>query len=262
MLQADYLDIIFDNRNKTYGGYELRKHYNNRVKKAGLFALLGVTAVFSFSFIAANRAPKEGLTGSARPTVINVIDYPPPPPPKEMPKILPPPTPPATVKTNIFNIPKITDEDIKPDEHMTEVKDLANSSPGRITDTGSIDATMVTSVKSGTATHVVATAEVAGPPRWVEQMPLFPGDMQKYLGNIIRYPEAARAGNIQGRVIVEFIVSEDGSVTHARVTRGIGGGCDEEALRVVGAMPKWKPGRQNGIPVKVLYTIPIKFQLD
>jgi protein TonB len=98
------------------------------------------------------------------------------------------------------------------------------------------------------------------PIRYVEQMPQF-DELNQYLSTHLRYPEAAKENNIQGRVSVEFVVNEDGSISNARVLRGIGGGCDQEALRVVNAMPKWKPGKQNGKAVKVYFVLPIVFVL-
>jgi len=98
---------------------------------------------------------------------------------------------------------------------------------------------------------------------YVEQMPTFAnGDVNAYLSKNIQYPAAARENNISGRVIVNFIVSEDGSISDVTIVRGIGGGCDEEAKRVVAGMPKWKPGKQNGRPVKVRFTLPILFKLE
>lgn len=99
----------------------------------------------------------------------------------------------------------------------------------------------------------------------VEQMPSFPGGdekMYKYLGNNIKYPQVARETGIQGRVFVNFVVEPDGSVSNVKVLRGIGGGCDEEAMRVVKAMPKWTPGKQRGKAVRVSYTLPVVFKLQ
>jgi protein TonB len=93
-------------------------------------------------------------------------------------------------------------------------------------------------------------------------MPQFNGDLMKYLAAHVNYPELARNAGIAGRVVIEFVVNEDGNVTDARVVRGIGGGCDEEALRVVKAMPAWKAGKQNGRKVKVFYMLPIVFALQ
>ena len=98
----------------------------------------------------------------------------------------------------------------------------------------------------------------------VEQDPEFPGGMQaliQYLGSNIKYPQKAMEDGIQGTVYVTFVVEKDGQVNNVKVIRKLGGGCDEEAVRVVEAMPKWKPGKQRGKAVRVQYNLPIKFQL-
>ena len=99
----------------------------------------------------------------------------------------------------------------------------------------------------------------------VEQMPQYTGGeeaMMKYVSENIKYPQAAKDKNIAGRVFVSFVVEKDGSIGEVKVLRGIGGGCDEEAVRVIKGMPKWKPGIQKGKPVRVSYQIPIYFKLD
>ncbi|MBC8319584.1 MAG: M56 family metallopeptidase [Bacteroidetes bacterium] len=99
----------------------------------------------------------------------------------------------------------------------------------------------------------------------VEQMPEYSGGMDElitYLSNNIKYPIEAKEKGIQGKVFVSFIVDTDGGVIKAKVIRGIGGGCDEEAVRVVSSMPNWIPGKQRGELVKVSYNIPINFVLD
>ncbi len=97
----------------------------------------------------------------------------------------------------------------------------------------------------------------------VEVLPEFEGGMAglgAYLQKTLKYPEEARKNNIQGRVILSFVVEKDGSLTEIKVLRGIGGGADEESVRVLSESPKWKPGIQNGRPVRVAYTMPIFFQ--
>ena len=99
----------------------------------------------------------------------------------------------------------------------------------------------------------------------VEVDPEFPGGVEalyKYLAENIKYPEQAKKDGVQGRVFVRFVVEADGTVAEAEVLRGIGGGCDEEALRVVNAMPKWKPGTVDGKPVRTQYNLPITFRLN
>lgn len=99
----------------------------------------------------------------------------------------------------------------------------------------------------------------------VESMPEFPGGagkMMEFIARNIKYPPMARESGIQGRVFVNFVVEHDGSVSNVRVLRGIGGGCDEEAIRVVEAMPKWTPGRQRGKAVRVSFNLPVRFTLQ
>ena len=99
----------------------------------------------------------------------------------------------------------------------------------------------------------------------VEEMPQFPGGetaMMEFVAKNIVYPEEARDKEISGRVFVKFVVEKDGSISEVKVAQGIGGGCDEEAVRVVKAMPKWKPGKQDGQPVRVSFTMPFTFKLQ
>lgn len=86
-------------------------------------------------------------------------------------------------------------------------------------------------------------------------------DLKKYLAENVHYPDSAIAHNIEGRVIVKFVVYENGSISRCEVIKGIGKECNEEALRVVKAMPRWKPGIQHGKPVKVYFTLPVVFKL-
>lgn len=99
----------------------------------------------------------------------------------------------------------------------------------------------------------------------VEKMPEFPGGVDalfSYLGSNIDYPAMARDARIQGKVYITFVVDSNGGITGVKVLRGIGGGCDEEAIRVVKGMPKWAPGRQRGKAVRVQYNLPINFILQ
>ena len=99
----------------------------------------------------------------------------------------------------------------------------------------------------------------------VEEMPQFPGGenaLMEHISKNIVYPVEAKEKEIQGRVFIGFVIEKDGSISNVKVLRGIGGGCDEEAVRAVSAMPKWKPGKQKGKPVRVNYMMPINFKLD
>lgn len=99
----------------------------------------------------------------------------------------------------------------------------------------------------------------------VEEQPLFPGGeakMMEFLAKNTVYPEIAKQSGIQGVVYVNFVVEPDGSISNVKVLRGIGGGCDEEAIRVVRNFPRWKPGKQRGKPVRVYFNLPFRFQLN
>ena len=99
----------------------------------------------------------------------------------------------------------------------------------------------------------------------VEEMPKFPGgdaELLKFIAKSIKYPVIAQENGIQGRVICAFVVNRDGSVVDAEVLRGVDPSLDKEALRVIGTMPKWTPGKQRGKPVRVKYTVPITFRLQ
>jgi len=99
----------------------------------------------------------------------------------------------------------------------------------------------------------------------VEEQPGFPGGEEarmRYLHQNMRYPTIARESGIQGTIFITFVVERDGSITDVRILRGIGGGCDEEAIRVVQNMPKWAPGKQRGRPVRVQFNMPIRFTLS
>lgn len=98
----------------------------------------------------------------------------------------------------------------------------------------------------------------------VESPPCFPGGpaaLYQYLSESLSYPTMAKEANIQGTVYLSFIVGKKGEITDIQVLRGIGGGCDEEAVRVVKSMPSWEPGKQRGVPVMVKFSLPVKFIL-
>ncbi len=98
----------------------------------------------------------------------------------------------------------------------------------------------------------------------VEDAPQPKGGIQafyQYVAEELKYPLTARRIGVQGRVFVQFVVNKDGSISDAVAIRGIGGGCDEEAVRVINKSPKWTPGKQRGVPVKVRMVMPIRFQM-
>jgi TonB family protein len=99
----------------------------------------------------------------------------------------------------------------------------------------------------------------------VEQMPQFPGGpaaLMEFLSQNVKYPVEAHKAGVQGRVIANFVVEKDGSITEAKIVKSVSPELDAEALRVINSMPNWMPGKQNGEPVRVKYTVPITFKLQ
>lgn len=259
IMQADYLDILYDNRNKKYGGYELRKHYDQRISKA-LLTLVFITALACFYTFSRHKNDITSIAHTAviSPVLVDITH------PKQLEKIDPPKAEHVAmekVKTKLFTDPVITNDLVPDDRKMSANKDLRNVTVGEQANDGDSTSMSPGSDKVGSSVTLTSAKTNNEPLRWVEQMPLFSGDMNVYLASSLHYPDVARESNIEGVVIVEFIVNEDGAVSNAVVRRGIGGGCDQEALRVVNNMPRWKPGKQNGKAVKVFFALPIRFVL-
>ncbi|MES1225055.1 MAG: TonB family protein, partial [Bacteroidota bacterium] len=171
----------------------------------------------------------------------------PPPPP-----VIPPPPVQQTIK---FTPPKVVkDEEVEePPPTQEETKEVQVATETHEGDKNAVELPPETPVEDEGKIFTI-----------VEEMPSFPGgeeEMLKYVARNIKYPPVARENGITGRVYVNFYVDKDGKVQNAKVVRGIGGGCDEEALRVVRSMPQWKPGKQNGRAVNVNYNLPINFTL-
>ena len=270
ILRADYLDIIFDRHNKRYGGYELRRTYPQRIRKALLSVVFGVGVVSALPVIAAHmgRHNDDIAVVSKKPIDVHTLIFPTPPKP-DVP--LPPEhlsAPPVHVNTQEFRqLVVARNEDVE--KPPTPVDSLAGKQIAVITSTngkafdGSIADDVIDDGNGKAGGHDLV--ENPGPHKifkYVEQMPVFNGDVNQWLGRHTQYPDAARENGIAGRVIVQFVVNEDGSVSNAEAVKKASPALDAEAIRVVSAMPKWKPGKQNGIPVKVYFTLPVTFQLD
>lgn len=274
IMKAHMDDIVFDGRNKEYGAYVLRKSYEKHIRNGvigGLFLFLLIVATPIISDKIANLSARdmdEEIIVSLEleaPPPLNPDEPPPPPPPD-----IPPPPPPA--KPTIKYTPpvvkaddEVIDED--PPPFIEELQDIAISTKTQEGNEDGVDLGILDAYGDGPIAPPVVEAP---PPKEqvfdrVEQMPQFgSGDkeLMEYLAKNIKYPAIARENGIQGTVVVQFVVDKDGSITQPQVVRGIGGGCDEEALRVVKGMPKWQPGKQQGREVKVKFTLPIRFRLE
>lgn len=262
LTSKEWNDLIFEGRNKAYGGYNLRLTSDKRhIKALIIVALLTLMVLIAPALIKIVIPRHEEVKMTEVTTLSNLapveekqperpIDVPPPPPLK------------STIK---FTAPVIKkDEEVPVEEEMKDQKDILSSkvtvSIADVKGTDEEKGKDIAEVKdilqddSGTGTVY----------NMVEQMPQFPGgeeELMKFVAANLQYPAVAQELGIQGRVIIRFVVTKDGEVTDVEVMRGLDPTCDKEALRVVKAMPKWIPGKQNGKNVPVYFTLPVLFQM-
>ena len=240
-------EILFEKRNKEYGSYVLRKKYGKHLMTSLIIGILFLGTVIAYPVIASYMNKSKTSKDLKREIGIEMLNA-----PKE--DFTPPPPPPAApINTPRFVAPTVVEEDVE--TTMGTQDELAN----------------VPSAPPSNESEVIITEETTPPvidqPKpaeiftVVEEQPVLEG-MYEFLSKNIRYPDEAKELGIQGKVFVTFVVEADGSVSNVRVLRGIGGGCDEEAIRVVQSMPKWTPGKQRGNSVRVQFNIPVKFTLN
>ncbi len=268
----DMLDIIFADRNRAYGAYQLRRSYPQYVGRALGYGVALIILFFAFPFIMSkvsgvlqqDDAPIDVVAELGPPPDIDPNNPPPPPPP-------PPPTPPPPTRSTVQFVPPIVkkDEEVADKEPPTveEVIDT-KADVGKETKQGNDEA-------APTIEENPSDLKIVEAPKQVEEKtyemfdiqkpPSFPGgegELLKYLAENIKYPPLARENNIQGVVALTFVIAKDGSVRDVNIVKDIGGGCGKEAVRVVQTMPKWLPGEANGNPVKVRFTLPVRFKLE
>lgn len=246
-------DIVFEVRNKEYGAYSLRKRYNRNVLISLLIGILILGTAVITPYINA-KALEKSKKRAERQVEIKMENLNTPaeqvaPPP-------PPPPPPADVVQQARYVPPVVVDSVKPEENVKLMSaDQAN-----------------TEVKNDVVVEEVQQAkeevqEVEAEPEpfvVVEEMPMFPGGdaaLLTYISEHTNYPEVAKENNIQGRVIVRFCVTSKGGVNQVSVLKGVDPELDKEAVRVVGTLPTFKPGKQGGKPVPVWYMVPITFTL-
>lgn len=268
----DILDIVFYRKNKEYGAYVLRKRYARNLTISLLVAIILFVLSISSPLIIAYLKPKEDVkAGTTQITIAQLADIPqqevkedaPPPPQVEAPPLE------STVK---FTVPIVRPDAEVADEYVPTVEELKEADPGKKTQEGNPNATFNEDAFDITddireEEKVVVEDKVEKPQvfTYVEEMPSFPGGqdaMMQFVTSNIQYPEIAKKAGVEGKVFVSFVVGRDGAISGVQVVKGIGAGCDEEAMKVIRKMPKWSPGRQNGQPVHVQVSIPIFFKLQ
>lgn len=261
----DILDIIFEGRNKAYGAYLLRRLYPTHIKKALIAGVLIFIFFMTLPYWLKYLKPAQDESKKEKVEIeLKNLEAPPekeeekPPPPPPPPKKVEPPKPPQQQ----FTPPVIKkDEEVK--KEPPKIEEITTNT-GTETVKGE-DKGYVPQIEEPPAAPAAVEAEPDKVFNFVEQSPTFPGGdaaLMDYLRKNIKYPPIARENNVEGRVLISFVVDKNGKIRDITVKRGIGSGCDEEAVRVVKSMPEWKPGRQNGKAVNVMYNLPISFKLQ
>lgn len=276
MLHADasnavaltYDEIIFQTRNRAYGAFDLRQHYRPTLTRAlglgvGLF-LVGLSAptLYARFFPTNSFSPSQIMVE----TELMKLKEPPAEPPVPLPPVEQTPTV-ATVR----NLPPV----VMPEEDVIETtlppttEELQDATSGPETTEGSSDIELIAPPEATTPTAketaIGAALKLDELFVVVEQQPEYPGGMdalRTFLTRNLNYPRSAANAGVSGRVFVSFVVNTDGSLTDVQVLKGIGFGCDEEAVRVIQKMPHWRAGKQSGRAVRVKYNLPIAFSLE
>ena len=270
LISGAWCDLVFEGRNQSYGAYRLRKSTGKRNVWSLLLVLIAAVVIFSViaikNVIQANQRVAVTTavelssieTKKKQPTVEKKA-----PVKIEQPKV-------EKVKSSIkFTAPVIKkDEDVKPEEEMKTQEDLQKTKT-------TIGAFNVVGNDEVGGEVLKAKEEIAQPepPKEeenkifdvVEEQPSFPGGagaLMQWLRDNINYPVIAAENGIEGRVIVQFVVSKTGAISDVRVARSVDPSLDKEAVRVVSSMPNWTPGKQNGSAVNVRYTLPVTFKLQ
>jgi protein TonB len=259
-------DIVFENRNKSYGAYDLRKGYGQTVQRAVVMGVAFFLLLVMFPKLYARLTPDPKPDDIAwlvevRPVDIRMEEKPVPPVKEE----------PAPVQKAVKSVtPEVLpDSKVITEELPPVLEDLQNAQPS----TETVDGAENIDVIAPPVENIpVAKEEAAGVGKReekefvsVEQSPQYTGGneaMAAFLRKNLKYPRPASQAGIQGKVFVQFTVGSDGKIENATALKGIGFGCDEEAVRVVKMMKDWMPGKQAGVPVRVRFTLPIAFQLD
>jgi protein TonB len=247
-------EILFEHRNKIYGAYILRKMYNKQLARAIFLAAAIMIAGLAYPLVSSYNMDYYGRhIGNDEGTTV-ILD---PPPAADIPVIPPLPPDMETRKQFVFAPPIVVAGDV-PDViglNMDDFNKISTNLP--------VDISVETAVEKRDEVIEIKQEEPAL--IFVQEMPSYPGgeaERMKFLVDNIKYPPLALENGIQGTVYVQFIIDSRGNITDFKIQRGIGGGCDEEAERVIKMMPQWHAGKQNGKAVRVIYNMPVVFKIN
>ncbi|MCS6929360.1 MAG: TonB family protein [Saprospiraceae bacterium] len=270
-------EFLFAFKNKAYGAYCLRQRRLAHLIYgiAGSLLLLGLLYALPLVWLLLQQQRDATQQVEVEVHVTPYAELSAPPPVNEPEKPKKAQLAPPQVRTVKFMKPVVkADEEVRDEEEIPTVEDLSKANPSRVTQEGPIDL-------YSDYTPKVALPEPPPPPEppkpkeipkpheepvfdFVSQKPEFPGGeaaLTAYLQENLRYPRIAVENNIQGIVVVRFVVDTEGRISNVEVLKDIGGGCGAEAVRVIKSMPLWKPGEHNGVRVNVRFVLPIRFQL-
>ena len=272
LIDNNWVDLVFEGKNKEYGAYVLRKDTGKRNIQALVIVLVLIAIIFAavIANVAIQNAMKQKvavttdveLSQLAQKKEAKVERKEPVKVEMEQQKVI------EKVKSSVkFTAPEIKkDDEVKPEDELKSQDELAKTT----TAIGSFDVKGNDEAEGEVlkAKEIIAEEkpkEEEKPLDIAEVMPSFPGgdgELMKWLSKNIKYPAIAEENGVQGRVIVRFAVGKDGSIHDPKVLRSVDPSLDKEALRVVKAMPRWIPGKQNGVAVSVYFTLPVTFQLQ
>lgn len=269
LYKSSWTDLVFKNRNKAYGAYQLRAESSSITTKALVIAGSVFILLFAGPSVYRKMYPVQIEPDISSMTEVDMIQ---PPvtatPPKE--KMDLPKAEPSAEKLKTVKLPSkiVVIDRPEVDETPPSLDQLENAVVGQTTQSGTATHESATpaAASSGNGEGVIPAADnTVYDGSVIEKYPEFEGGMAawaKFIQRNLRYPEEAMEKETQGKVFVSFVVEKDGSISNVSVIKGIGNGCDEEAIRVIKKSPKWKPGQQHNTTVRVRYTMPLAFMLN
>ena len=271
----EWRDIVFEGKNKDFGAYEMRKKSDGRHNKAMIIVLIAVVIIF-FALRLVNLALEQAaanIVDEASQEIVQVDMGEQEEPEEEEEMVQIEEEKPEALPEEILNTMKVTelqianDEDVKAEDEIKSQDELQESQ----TAFGSTDFDKGTDDLNVVREHkdeiIVEKKEPVKEEVFiaVEQMPQFPGgdaELMKFLSKNIKYPTMAMENNIQGRVVVQFVVTKTGAIGEVKVIRSVDRDLDREAIRVCKSLPNFIPGKMNGQAVNVWYTLPVNFKLQ
>jgi protein TonB len=256
LLKNQWLEIVFEGRNKKYGAYDLRKSITKTTVRSFVIGTILFALLVSIPTII--RMIPDAAEDTTIDTKITAVKL----PPKEKPKDpnLPPPPPPAPKVDQVKFVKPVVAKAEDVVEEIVVVKELKDKNIGKETIKGDPDAELtIEPVGTGVAA-VVEEDNTVYNTAGIEVKPDFPGGMDKFLQFVGKNYQPPEEEGLKGKVYVTFVVEKDGSLTDIKVLRDIGYGTGKEAIRVLNKSPRWTPGEQNGKKVRCTFSLPISIQ--